>query len=89
MVDLILKAMVPAVLDKLRKAGPGYITALLSWLSKTVPASIDTVTAWFRESYASVTGRIATWAALPATAVGLATRFDKALTWAQKQVDKK
>jgi hypothetical protein len=88
MTDLILKTMVPAILDKLKKSAPGYVDAFLTWLSKTVPSSIDAVTAAFRKTYADVTARIATWAALPETKTKLSDRVDKILTRVKTLADK-
>lgn len=88
MTDLILKTMLPAILDRLKKAAPGYVDALLTWLSQSVPASIDAVTATFRATYADITARIATWAALPDTKTKIKARVDKILTWVKTRADK-
>lgn len=90
MTDLILKAMIPAILEKLRDAGPGVIAALLGFLTKIADVSnVDKAMAWVRGRYESLTASIAGWARKPTTVPSITTRFETALNGVEKLLEKK
>ena len=90
MTDLILKAMVPAIFDKLREAGPGAIRALLGFLAKIADvANVDKAMAWLRARYESLTASIAAWAGKPETVPAITARFERMLVGVEQLLAKR
>jgi hypothetical protein len=87
MVELMLKAIKPALsemLDKVKKAAPGYIDMAIAWLTGLLPGSIDKVTAAFRTLYSDITTRLIAW--LPTVRAPAVAGVDKLLVFVKTKM---